>query len=131
MKRFTITPLRMVSHIIAFQRKANPLARRLLLSASSCGHFTSQICTQVGPQIYESPFAWRNIKPSDSFNELEQGQSLKIVSWNVDYSSHDPASRIAALLDHIQDKFGGTEACLVIFLQEICHESLCQILRTE
>ena len=132
MGRYAVSPLRMVPRVFTSQGKASLSAQWLLRPAVFCRHFIPQTRTDISPHIYDTSIStWRNIKPSDPLDELEQGQSLKIVSWNVDYSSPQPIGRIAALLGHVQETFSDGERDLVIFLQEVCHSSLSQILRTE
>ena len=57
-------------------------------------------------------------------DDLLPGSILKIVSWNLQWSTPDPARRVTAALDHLQDRFGTAPGPLVVMLQEVCQESL-------
>ncbi|KAL6702729.1 hypothetical protein ACN47E_001011 [Coniothyrium glycines] len=57
-------------------------------------------------------------------DDLLPGSVLKIVSWNLQWSTPDPARRATAALDHLQARFGAAPGPLVVMLQEVCLESL-------
>lgn len=57
-------------------------------------------------------------------DDLLPGSILKIVSWNIEWSTPDPARRVTAALDHLQERFGTAPGPLVVMLQEVCLKSL-------
>ena len=127
---YVSTPPGVIARLFGLHQKAQPSARRMYGTAFPYGQFPRQVCT---PHIYDNFICnWRNVKPlEDPLEELERDQSLKIVSWNVDFSSPRPSSRITTLLDHIKDVSGDEGKPLVILLQELCHDSLGQLLTTD
>jgi hypothetical protein len=55
---------------------------------------------------------------------LESGSVLKIVSWNISWSSLGPAARASAALGHLRGIFGEVQDPLVVMFQEVRRESL-------
>lgn len=55
---------------------------------------------------------------------LQRGSVLKLVSWNINWSSPGPATRASAALEHLNTLFGEDPGPLVVMLQEVRHESL-------
>jgi hypothetical protein len=49
---------------------------------------------------------------------------MKIVSWNLQWDTTDPARRMTSALDHLQELFGTAPDSLVVMVQEIRLESL-------
>ena len=61
----------------------------------------------------------------------DRNTPLKIISWNVDYTRPEPATRMAAILDYLRVRFNKQSDRLIILLQEVCQASLKQLLNTE
>lgn len=59
---------------------------------------------------------------------LKRGSVLTIASWNLNWSSPDPASRTLAALRHLEHLFGSKAQNLVVMLQEVSSLSLSNIL---
>jgi tyrosyl-DNA phosphodiesterase 2 len=53
---------------------------------------------------------------------------LKVVSWNMDWSSPSPQDRASAALGHLEEHFGTGPGNLIVMLEEVRHESLKAIL---
>ena len=53
---------------------------------------------------------------------------LKVVSWNIDWSSAGTEARATAALGHLQALFGEIQDPFVVMFQEVCRESLRVIL---
>ncbi|KAH8742602.1 hypothetical protein F5883DRAFT_595720 [Diaporthe sp. PMI_573] len=79
------------------------------------------------PQVYHSPSAWIPAEHS-SHRGLKRGCLLKVVSWNIDCFSPDPAARASAALGELKRLFGDPPGHLVVMFQEVCAESLQAIL---
>lgn len=50
--------------------------------------------------------------------------TLKIVTWNLDWRLPDPAKRATAAMRHLESLFTKRPGLLVVMLQEVCLESL-------
>jgi len=59
---------------------------------------------------------------------LESGSVLKVVSWNIDWSSAGTEARATAALEHLQRLFGEVQDPFVAMFQEVRRESLQVIL---
>ncbi|KAH7381931.1 Endonuclease/exonuclease/phosphatase, partial [Cadophora sp. MPI-SDFR-AT-0126] len=55
---------------------------------------------------------------------LESDSVLKVVSWNINWSSPGPEARATAALEHIRGLFGEVQYPFVVMFQEVCQESL-------
>ena len=79
-------------------------------------------------QIYHPESStWAAIEKSVQ-KGLRRGSVLKVVSWNIDWSSPGPAARASAALEHLKELFGEVPGDFVVMLQEVCHKSLQVIL---
>lgn len=80
------------------------------------------------PQIYcSASSSWVGLE--NGFQEvLERDRILKAVTWNIDHSNPGPEERAVAALEHLQALLGQTGNSFVIMLQEVCRESLQEIL---
>ena len=66
------------------------------------------------PQIYHTQSSTWVALDKGSQKGLEGGSVLKVVSWNVDWSSSDPVSRSSAVLGHLEGLFGEVSGLLVV-----------------
>jgi hypothetical protein len=66
----------------------------------------------------------------DGRGSLQRNSLLKVVSWNIDFASPEPAERAAVAIQHLQRAFGDWPGQLAIVLQEVCNSSLQQVLQT-
>ncbi|EPE07394.1 endonuclease exonuclease phosphatase family protein [Ophiostoma piceae UAMH 11346] len=78
-----------------------------------------------------------------SISTVQPGSVITVVSWNIDCFRPEPAARVIACIDHIQDRFETKEMTtsseagnkksehFVIMLQEVCQDSLAAILSHE
>ncbi|KAK0105032.1 hypothetical protein ONS95_004600 [Cadophora gregata] len=53
-----------------------------------------------------------------------RGSVLKVVSWNIDFSSAGIEARATSALEHLQELFGEVKHPFVVMLQEVRRESL-------
>lgn len=82
------------------------------------------MCT---PRVHDTQVStWRAL--NNQTNTLKRGDSLKIASWNLFFTSRGPATRATAALDHLRTLFGQLPHNLVVMFQEVCQESLHAIL---
>ncbi|KAF2421099.1 hypothetical protein EJ08DRAFT_523001 [Tothia fuscella] len=95
--------------------------------------------TLVEPCIYQSDViaseaGWKVIPPGSKdvilWKPLQSNTVLKIVSWNIDFSSPRPAERASAAMAHLQSILGEGAANLVVLLQEVCADPVEQIMQT-
>ena len=59
---------------------------------------------------------------------LPRNTLLKVVSWNIDFATPAPGERSAAALEYLERTFGEQPGQLAVILQEVCQESVKQIL---
>ena len=83
---------------------------------------------RIAPHFYHSQNRiWQKVIGSDQGMPLESKTPLRIVSWNIDFSSQASAARTAVALRYIQSLFDKQSARLIVLLQEVCQDSLQQI----
>lgn len=82
------------------------------------------------PQIYcSTSSSW--VELENSFRQmLKRDHILKIATWNINQSSPGQGARAVAALEHLQALLGNIGSPSVIMLQEVCHESLQEILNS-
>jgi tyrosyl-DNA phosphodiesterase 2 len=89
----------------------------------------------ISPQIYcEHLSVWQDLGSvllrKAGLQGLHRESSLKVVSWNTDFMSSEPSQRVATAMEYLQKTFGNSAQSLVIMLQEVCQESVNQIMQT-
>jgi tyrosyl-DNA phosphodiesterase 2 len=98
--------------------------------------FTQQ---SISPQIYGQQYSkWQDLSLYQSIQSnkdigksLQRNTLLKVVSWNIDFSSPKPVERVVIIMKYLQRIFGNHPDQLVILLQEVCQISVQQILQTK
>lgn len=85
---------------------------------------------KLHPQGYHHEISvWASLEGNQNLqDDLLPGSILKIVSWNLECFTPDPARRVTAALDHLQARFGAAPGPLAVMLQEVCLESLQAVL---
>jgi tyrosyl-DNA phosphodiesterase 2 len=82
----------------------------------------------ISPQIYQKQ--WRDLRSVQSHMVgLERESLLKVLTWNIDFSSPAPTVRVATLIHYLQQTFGNDPGELILLLQEVSHISAQQIMR--
>lgn len=71
---------------------------------------------------------WVIALESHNGRRLEKGRVLKVVSWNIDWSSAGAEARATAALEYLEGLFGELQDPFVVMFQEVCGESLQAIL---
>ncbi|KAJ8108415.1 hypothetical protein OPT61_g8186 [Boeremia exigua] len=80
---------------------------------------------KLHPRTYHpETSSWAPAEQNKDQHNLAPGSILKVVSWNLECFTPDPARRATAALDHLQERFGTAPGQPVVMLQELCDESL-------
>jgi tyrosyl-DNA phosphodiesterase 2 len=80
------------------------------------------------PVVYHPKYSdWVVLEDSNG-QSLMGGSVLKVVSWNINWSSAGIEARATAALEHLQELFGEIQDPFVVMFQEVCRESLQTIL---
>ncbi|KAH6886991.1 hypothetical protein B0T10DRAFT_530317 [Thelonectria olida] len=94
------------------------------------GHISQSLITlkRVEPFIYHRNSSTSGL-PAHTSPGLKRGSILTMASWNMDWSSPDPAARTLSALNHLERAFGTDTEHQVPMLQEISPPLLLTILK--
>ncbi len=72
----------------------------------------------LAPKIF-SPYSyssdtssWRPLKSVSGQGSLDQGNLLRVVSWNIDFRSPGLANHASSAMDHLKESFRGSATSL-------------------
>ncbi|KAI9848853.1 MAG: hypothetical protein M1837_006369 [Sclerophora amabilis] len=71
------------------------------------------------PHVYTPSFEWHPFEPVAGQKPLDQGDIVRVASWNINFQAPDRAPRASAAMAHLRDIFGDPPPPLVVMLQEV------------